>query len=257
MGRMKGLFVAWAIVAIGGCGKVTKRQPSGPANGGKGGSPGDPPEGGGAPSAAGAPSCDGVVCSTLECESRAEVDPLTELVTVGAACCPVCRVKPSCVGQTCEYMVGAMGMVEFPPLIDCPQGHRAGIIPGACCYGCVPDDPPPEPPDCSVPCGDGSPLMCASGYVPSKLAGECCDRCVPDPSYCVADHDCMLAERVSEPCACTRAISVRLYEADPCWVSSASPREVPAWCMPRDCASCAEAPRPTVAMCVDHRCTGG
>lgn len=206
-------------------------------------------------------NCAGVECGGLPChDGRFEVPP--------GECCPICVCSeiacpavdcpnghmetvpeyccPQCVEALCE------GVMCSPPY-DCGSGRTFTRPDGACCSGCMPDEPG------SVGCVDiACPVEdnCAQGYLRGDLMGACCYECLPDPLYCEQDADCVIADRPRSCCGCPEVISTRALADDACWTPVADPRPIPDECYPevtcdRECDAC---PEPGGAWCVDNRC---
>jgi hypothetical protein len=58
----------------------------------------------------------------------------------------------------------------------------------------------------------------------------------PDPDFCQRTGDCVLAKHVPDCCGCLHAISLRHYEADPCFTAMGETRPPPPECgVPTDC----------------------
>ncbi len=213
----------------------------------------------GAPPAGGA-SCDGVACAPLTCAVDIEGQPLSpqlRVITPSGECCAVCEVEPSCDNVRCTYNDVLAGPT-FPPHVECPAGYDTGITPGACCYGCVRNAMPLDPPSCDSGCPDEG--KCQTGYMPQLLSGSCCRSCVPDPAQCNVDADCVVAAREGDCCGgCPVAISVRMSKADACWRGAGEARPSQTNCEPRyDCTLVDCAPCPPIenfaAACIQHHC---
>lgn len=207
-------------------------------------------------------NCDGVECGATPCHDG-------QLVVLPGECCPVCVCSEvMCASPDCPN-----GRVETPPGYCCPQCVEAlcdGVMcdaaydcgagrtftrpDGACCSGCMPDDPG------SVGCVDiACPVdnICAKGFQRGDLMGACCYECLPDPLYCETNDDCVIADRPRECCGCPEVISTRALNDDACWTPVADPRPIPEECYPevtcdRECDLCAD---PGTAVCVNSRCT--
>lgn len=207
------------------------------------------------------PNCIGLDCAAIECpDGRSEVPP--------GECCPVCvcsdvvcaspdcpngRIEtppgyccPQCIEELCD------GVTCTPP-IDCGEGRTFTRPDGACCSGCLPDEPG------SVGCvdiacpGDDA---CAKGFLRGDLLGGCCYECLPDPLYCEQDADCVIADRPRSCCGCPEIMSERALDDDACWTPVADPRPIPEECYPevtcdRECDAC---PEPGGAWCLGNRC---
>ncbi len=265
---------SWRLVAsfgLGGwlaaCGGSTNHNDGAMHANGAGGSTtagagggGSSPAGSGDSPQAGDASCDSVACAPLTCLLDVEGQPLApslRVATPSGECCAVCEVEPSCDNVACTYF-GSFAGPTLPPDIDCPAGYDVGITPGACCYGCVRNATPIEPPSCDNHCPDEVP--CRNGYVRQLLESACCPTCVPDPAQCSTDADCVVAAREGACCGgCPSGISVRMAKADPCWREAGETRSPQTSCKPRyDCTLVDCAPCPTLenfsAECVQHHC---
>ncbi|HEU5073574.1 MAG TPA: hypothetical protein VFU02_05365 [Polyangiaceae bacterium] len=211
-------------------------------------------------------STTGVHCADVECGGLPCPDG--EWQTLPGECCPVCV----CPAVSCEPVSCPNGRIETPPGYCCPQcveelcsdvlcdgpsecgeGRTFTRPAGACCAGCMPDEPG------SVACVEiACPPddNCAKGYVPGDRMGGCCYECLPDPLYCEQNADCVIADRPRTCCGCPEVISKRALEDDACWSPVSDPRPIPEECYPdvicdAVCGACAE---PGVAVCVDNRC---
>lgn len=177
--------------------------------------------------------CSDVLCEPIDC-------PNGRIEDVAGYCCPQC-VEALCEGVRCD------------PPSECGAGRSFTRPDGACCKGCIPDEPggvlcpelacPPE-------------NICAKGFVPGDLVGGCCHECLPDPLYCERDEECVLADRPRACCGCPEVISTRTLADDPCWYSVTEPRMILPECYPDVlcdllCGACAD---PGTAACIGNRC---
>ena len=139
-------------------------------------------------------------------------------------------------------------LVSCLPTAGCASSTHVDREPGACCPACVPNGTP----DCGgTSCAD--PSSCPLGYTPGDGTNGCCSECVPDPYYCGVDSDCLLAGNTNACCGYLTAISMRLYNDNPCYRAPGLMRSVPASCAGPVC-SCGPAPPDPTATCVNHRC---
>lgn len=191
---------------------------------------------GGSVSGGGAgPNCEAVDCAAVDCS-----DDYVSVLAPGA-CCPTCQPKlGGCENVTCE------------PVKDCGPGYAFTQPAGACCAGCFPSGTGTACTD--IACLDPK---CPLGYVPGEIYGGCCYDCVPDPLFCETPDDCVLADKPRSCCGCPEAITLRQYQAEPCWSASSEPRMIPQSCYPQAicdaiCGPCEDA---GAATCIDHRCT--
>lgn len=175
-------------------------------------------------------SCANVTCGPLDC-------PSGEVATPPGFCCPQC-VEPACSNVVCD------GPTE------CADGWTFSRPDGACCAGCIPDEPVPCP---EIACPQGNP--CPKGYVRGDYVGGCCSECLPDPAFCEFHEECVMADRPRTCCGCAEAISKRALDDDACWTPVADPRPIPQECYPDfTCDALCECPAPGVAICVENRC---
>ncbi len=253
----------WSLLLASACGgssfQGSESGQGGASSSGKAGSASS----GGSSSAGGTSPCATARCAAPACTQGT-------LVTAAGECCPTCScelidcaypvcsdgatpvVQPGDCCPSCPVPVTACKGVECQPPSPCADGYVYERPAGACCSGCVPASGPI--PCLKIFCAEP---QCPTGYVPGDQAGACCYDCVPDPNYCVADRDCIIADRPRPCCGCPEAISNRLYEEDACWSTAASPRPIPKQCYPDFtcdalCGPCAE---PGAAKCVEGRCT--
>lgn len=140
--------------------------------------------------------------------------------------------------------------VECTGRTECPDGRTYGRPDGACCAGCIPDEPAPCP---EIACPPGN--DCPKGYVRGDYVGGCCSECLPDPAYCEFHEECVMANRPRTCCGCAEAISKRALDDNACWTPVTDPRPIPEECYPDvTCDALCECPAPGVAICVDYRC---
>jgi len=200
---------------------------------------------GGTTSSAGSPSAGstgvagGVNCELVDCPFPLCTDGQSP-VTLAGQCCPSCPPPKS----GCDN-------VECQPVLTCPDGYSLSQPVGACCQGCVPAANGVVCPQLACPHS-----VCPLGYVRGDLVGGCCTECVPDALFCNDNSDCLVANQPRSCCGCARALSVRQYQADPCWSDLNLPRMVPTpECAPQQvcnvsCVACtAGSP-----VCQNHRC---
>lgn len=207
------------------------------------------------------PNCTGIECGGLPCHEGS-------WETLPGECCPVCM----CAEILCDPPVCPNGRIETPPGYCCPQcveelcsnvhcdgpsecgeGRTFTRPSGACCAGCMPDEPGTVGcVEIACPADDN----CAKGYVPGDRMGGCCYECLPDPLYCEEDADCVIADRPRTCCGCPEVISKRALDDDACWSPLSDPRPIPEECYPdvicdAVCGACAE---PGLVACIDNRC---
>ncbi len=182
----------------------------------------------------GEPSCATVRCATIDCNE----DEVAVLQPGG--CC-----------TTCEPKVGGCEDVKCEPVERCNEGYELTQPPGACCVGCVPKSGGVSCQEIACP-----ETACPLGYVRGDLLGGCCYDCVPDPLYCRARSDCVIADKPRACCGCPEAITLRQYQAEPCWSEVGSERAIPQSCYPQaTCdAVCAPCLSERGVECSEHRC---
>lgn len=153
-------------------------------------------------------------------------------------CCPQC-VDLLCAGVVCEEPE------------DC-GGERTYTRPdGACCAGCMPDEPATCP---DIECPPD--VTCPLGYVQGTLLDGCCSECLPDPLYCQTRDDCVRVDRPRACCGCPEVISVRALDDDPCWRPVEASRPFPDECYPDAYCDvlCGECPEWGTLECISNRC---
>lgn len=177
-------------------------------------------------------TCEGVACTPPVC-------PSGETVTPPGHCCPQC-VDLLCSGVLCEEPT------------DC-GGERTYTRPdGACCAGCMPDEPASCP---DIECAAG--FTCPLGYVQGTFLGGCCSECLPDPLYCQTRGDCVRADHpIDGCCRCAEVISRRTLQDDPCWRLVETSHALPDECYPIDDCNleCDACPEWGLVECVNNRC---